>query len=459
MQRLEERKANQYHGDVKRCMKHIASREMHEGAGQRSANRIRFLVAWLFIVFPPLSMAGEVRFVTWKAPAEWFWDRAVADFEGANPGLKIIREVGPHSSSAFHDLVTQKLKNRDPRMDVFFMDVIWPAEFASAGWALPLDRFFPGNEREHFLDGAIAANTYENNIYGVPGFLDAGMLYYRKDLLAKYGFSAPDTWPELVRQAKIVQAKESDPHLVGYSGQFKQYEGLICNMLEFILGNGGTLWDEMESMATLQSSKATEAVRFVRDHIIGDISHRGVLAYQEPESLALFSQGRAIFHRNWPYAWEAANDPKSSKVAGRVGIASLPAFPGGKRVATLGGWQLAVSRFSRNPEAAWKFISFMTDGKMQKRLALATGRAPARKALYRDADVLKKNPQFESQFDTFVRAVPRPRTPVYVPLSNIMQRYFSSAIAASASDIDRLARRASRDMDRVLDLLRSRGDS
>jgi multiple sugar transport system substrate-binding protein len=438
----------------------MVRRELHERSAQWSAKpTLRFLTVWLFISLPPLSMAEEIRFVTWKSPAEWFWDRAIADFEAGNPGLKIVREVGPHSSSAFHDLVTQKLKNRDPRMDVFFMDVIWPAEFASAGWALPLDRFFPAAEREHFLSGAISANTYENEIYGVPVFVDAGMLYYRNDLLSKYGFPAPGTWPELVRQAQVVLAKENDPHLVGYSGQFKQYEGLVCNMMEFILGNGGSLWDEKELKATLDSSKATDAVRFVRDHVIGGITHRGVLAYQEPESLALFTQGRALFHRNWPYAWEAANDPKSSKVAGRVGIASLPVFPGGKRVATLGGWQLAVSRFSRKPEAAWKFISFMTGSKMQKRLALATGRAPARKALYRDADVLKKYPQLESQFDTFVQAVPRPRTPVYVPLSNIMQRYFSSAIAAPAPDIDRLARRASRDMDRVLDLLKSRGAS
>ena len=442
------------------AVKHTPRWEKHKRPRQRAASRsLRLLAAWFFIFLPPLSVAEEnqIRFVTWKAPTEWFWDRAIADFEARNPGLKIVREVGPHSSSSFHDLVTQKLKNRDPRMDVFFMDVIWPAEFASAGWALPLDRFFPPAEREHFLSGPISANTYEKEIYGVPVFVDAGMLYYRKDILLKYGFFPPDTWPELVRQAKIILAKESDPHLVGYSGQFKQYEGLVCNMMEFILGNGGSLWNEQELKASLHSSKAIDAVRFVRDHIIGGISHRGVLAYQEPDSLALFTQGRALFHRNWPYAWEAANDTKSSKVAGRVGIASLPVFPGGRKVATLGGWQLAISRFSRKPELAWKFISFMTDREMQKRIALATGRAPTRKALYRDGDILKKNPQFESQFDTFVQAVPRPRTPVYVPLSNVMQRYFSSAIAASGSDIDRLARHGSRDMDRVLDLLRARG--
>jgi multiple sugar transport system substrate-binding protein len=230
----------------------------------------------------------------------------------------------------------------------------------------------------------------------------------------------------------------------------------VCNMMEFIMSNGATLWNENTLQSTLNETKAKEAVRFVREQIIGAISHRGVLAYQEPESLALFTQGRAIFHRNWPYAWAVANDPRQSKVAGKVGMLPLPAFQGQKSVSTLGGWQLGISRFSRNPELAWRFVEHMTSSEIQKRIAIYTGRGPARKALYRDAEILKTNPQFESQYETFVLATPRPRTPVYLPLSNIMQRYFSSAIAIADSDIDRLARSASRDMDRVLDLLRGR---
>lgn len=410
------------------------------------------------VLLPRISHGApvELRFVAWRSDSPWVWDRAIKDFEARNPGTKVVREVGPHSSTEFHDLVTQKLRNRDPQMDVFFMDVIWPAEFAAAGWALPLDDFFPAAERQKFLEAPILANGYRGRIYGVPVFIDAGMLYYRTDLLAKYGFSPPQTWPELVRQARKILAEENEPQLTGYSGQFKQYEGLICNMMEYILGNGGALWDERGLASALQLASSKEAVRFVRDQIIWGISHRGVLAYQEPESLALFVQGRAVFHRNWPYAWEAANDPKRSRVAGRVGVTALPSFPGGKSVATLGGWQLGISRFSNQPRLAWKFIEFMTGSEMQKRIALFAGRAPARKALYRDADVLKKNPQFRSQLEAFTSAVPRPPVPVYIPLSNIMQRYFSSAISLPDSDIDRLAGVAARDMDRVLDLLKGK---
>jgi multiple sugar transport system substrate-binding protein len=323
--------------------------------------------------------AEQLRFVTWRSEATAVFQRIIADFESSHPGLKVIQEIGPSSSTEFHDLVTQKLRNRDPEMDIFFMDVVWPAEFAAAGWALPLDAFFPLAAQKDFLDAPIGANTYEGRIYGVPMFVDAGMLYYRKDLLAKYHLRPPATWPELVRQAQSIISQERDPYLTGYSAQFKQYEGLVCNMMEFILSNGGALWDEQRLMSSVHTANAMAAVRFVRDNIVRLIANRGILAYQEPESLALFTQGRAVFHRNWPYAWEASNDRAQSKVAGKVGVITLPTFSGQKRVATLGGWQLAISRFSRRPELAWKFVQFMTSSETQKRIALSTGREAAGK--------------------------------------------------------------------------------
>jgi multiple sugar transport system substrate-binding protein len=421
------------------------------------ANKLFCFVLCLFLYSPNAGAQNtELRVVTWKAEAPKVWDQAVADFERQNSGIKIVREIGPQSSTQIHDLLTQKLKNRDPRLDVFFMDTIWPAEFASAGWALPLDRYFTAAERDKFLPAPISANQYRGQIFGVPLFIDAGVLYYRKDFLEKYGLAPPRIWPELVEQAKTILAREQGLQLVGFSGQFKQYEGLICNMMEYILSNGGALWDEKHMVSALHQPAALEAVRFVRDRMIGEISHRGVLSYEEPESLALFTQGRAIFHRNWPYAWTIANDPANSKIAGKVGIAPLPSFAGAKGVAALGGWQLGVSRFSSKPDVAWRFVAFMTSKEIQKRIGLATGRAPTRTALYEDTELTAKMPQLKSLLDTFKQAVPRPTTPVYVPLSNIMQRYFSSALALPNSDINKRAALAARDMDRLLDLLRER---
>ena len=403
-----------------------------------------------------LAAAAELRFVTWKSEVSEVWNQAIADFERQNPGVKVVSEIGPQSSTQLHDLLTQKLRNRDARLDVFVMDVVWPAEFASAGWALPLDRYFTAAESDKFLKAPMSANRYRGQFFGVPLFIDAALLYYRKDLLDKYNLPPPRTWPELVEQAKSILGREKDAHLVGFSGQFKQYEGLVCNMMEYILGNGGALWDESRLTSALHEPAALAAVRFVRDRIIGEISHRGVLAYEEPESLALFTQGQAIFHRNWPYAWSVANDAEKSKVAGKVGMTPLPGFSVGSGVATLGGWQIGISRFSQKPDLAWRFASFMTAPELQKRIALATGRAPTRIALYTDPEVAKKIPELKTLRATFDRAVPRPTTPVYVPLSNIMQRYFSSALALPSTNINQRAALAARDMNRVLDLLRDR---
>ncbi len=421
------------------------------------AKNFLFWIVCLSFVCAPRAPAQdtELHFVTWKPEASQVWDQAVGNFERQNVGVKIVREIAPQSSTQIHDLLAQKLKNRDARLDVFFMDTIWPAEFASAGWALPLDRYFHAAERNEFLKAPILANQYRGQIYGVPLFIDAGLLYYRKDLLKKHALTPPRTWRELVEQAKSIRVRERDPHLVGFSGQFKQYEGLICNMMEFILSNGGALWDDKRLASLLDQPAALEAVRFVRDQIIGEISHRGVLAYEEPESLALFTQGRAIFHRNWPYAWQIANDPEQSRVAGNIGMMLLPGFTG-SGVAALGGWQLGVSRFSRKPDLAWRFVAFMTSIENQKRIALATGRAPTRVALYDDPEIAERIPQLKSLLETFKRAAPRPTTPVYVPLSNIMQRYFSSVLSLPNTDIQKRAALTARDMNRVLDLVREK---
>jgi multiple sugar transport system substrate-binding protein len=395
-----------------------------------------------------------IRFVTWKPNQPAVWDNIIASFEAEHPGIKVVREVGPHSSTGFHDLLTQKLKNKSPDVDVFFMDVIWPSEFAAAGWAAPLGSFFPSSERGRFLNGTILANTYKGHIYGVPVFIDSGMLYYRKDLLKKYGFSPPRTWEEMVTQAKKITAGEAKDNVVmdGFSGQFKQYEGLVCNMMEYILSNGGNIVDPDTGKPEIADRSAVDAVRFVRDKIIANIAPEGELTYEEPESLALFTQGKAVFLRSWPYAWEVSNDPSRSRIAGKVGIARLPHFPGGKSYSTLGGWQLAVSSYSRNKEAAWTFIKYVTSRKIQKLLAIKAGLAPTRKALYDDADILKADLQFRSMKDVFVTAYPRPRSPLYPSISNVLQRYFSSAISNRNSDIEGQAQKASTEMLKIIAL-------
>ncbi len=385
--------------------------------------------------------ATELKIVIWKPDSPRSWDEALARFHASHPDIRVALEIGPNNSTQFHDLLTQKLRNREPSVDAFLMDVIWTPEFAQAGWVVPLDDRFPPAERERFFPACIEADTYRGSIYGVPFNTDAGLLFYRRDLLDARGFETPRTWEEMLSQIAAIQEAEQDPHLFGYSGQFKQYEGLVCDMLEFVHSNGGDLW-EPDGPATVA------AVRFVRDRIVGEAAPRGVLTYKEQQSLDLFTAGGAIFHRNWPYAWAVCAD---SPIAGKVGISVLPAFVSGRSTATLGGWRFGISAFSRQAEETWRFVAFMTSPEIQKLFTLDIGKPPARRALYEDADVLAKYPHFESLRPVFESATPRPRSPVYPQISHILQRYFHAALSDPASDIPELAVEAAEKIRRVRD--------
>lgn len=395
-----------------------------------------------------------IYFVTWKPNIHGVQEEIIRLFEIEHPGINVEREIGPHSSTAFHDLLTQKLKNRSEDVDVFLMDVIWPAEFGAAGWAMPLDELFPPSERSGFLEGTILANTYRDKIYGVPLFIDSGMLFYRKDLLDKYGFEPPQTWHEMVEQAQVIVSGEAGEgnELYGFSGQFKQYEGLVCDMMEYILSNGGELLNPKTEKPGISQRPAIEAVEFVRNNIIGKAAPKGVLTYQEPESLDLFIQGKAVFHRNWPYAWQISNDPERSRIAGKAGISKLPHFKGNRSYAALGGWQAGISSYSKNKEAAWKFVEFLTSERVQKIFALKGGRAPTREALYGDAEILKINPHFSDMKEVFITAYPRPGSPLYPAISNVLQRYFSKAISSPDIDLEYEAKEASREIEKIIAL-------
>ena len=397
---------------------------------------------------------NTLKFVTWKPNQPEVWEEVCRIFEQEYPDIHLEREVGPHSSTAFHDLLTQKLKNKSTDVDAFFMDVIWPPEFASAGWALPLDDFFLKDDQEKFLQATVLANTYQGHIYGVPLFIDSGVLYYRKDLLERYGLNPPETWEEMISQAEKIVTEEARQgnEIYGFSGQFKQYEGLVCNMMEYILSNGGALIDSETGKSAISENNAIEAVRFVRNRLIGKTAPKGVLTYQETESLDLFIQGKAVFHRNWPYAWEISNNPSKSTVSGMVGIARLPHFNGNRSYAALGGWQLGISSFSEKKDVAWKFVEFLTSERIQKLFAVKSGKAPTRSALYEDEDVIAVNPHFKSMKDVLLTAYPRPLTPLYPSVSNILQRYFSATISSTDTDIVKEAEDASQEINRILSM-------
>ena len=406
---------------------------------------------------PPQPTPTLLHFVSWKPDHPTVWQEALARFKKGHPHIRVVRELAPHSSTAYHDMLTQKLKNRDTTVDVFFMDVIWVPEFAAAGWARPLTDRFPPAAQAKFLPATIQAGTYHGTLYGIPSRIDGGMLYYRKDLLDAYTFAPPKTWPELAEQAETILAGEHRryPGLQGYSAQLKQYEGLVCNMLELIESGGGRLVSADGRRSLLSTPESLAPMTFARDRLMGRVFSQAALMYQEPESLAVFVQGNAVFHRNWPYAWEVSNDPSRSKVAGKVGVAPLPHFPGGKSISALGGWLYGISALSPRAQEAWEFIAFLSSEDMQRYFAVHAGIAPSRTALFSAPALLEAKPFFRKQLPIFRTTSPRPRSPLYPALSHILQRYFSRVLAFPHLNLAQEAAEADRQINTLLALTES----
>lgn len=348
----------------------------------------------------------------------------IRDYEARHPGVRVRTEALPSSSDEQHLFYVINLRAGASDFDVFALDVIWVAEFARAGWLADLTPLLPAAEQREFFDGPMQAARYRERVYAIPWFMDAGLLYYRKDLLAKHGFAPPVTWEQLARAARTISAREPGVH--GFVWQGKQYEGLVCNGLEYMWSAGGAV--TRGERVVLDSAANRRALGFMRALLVEGISPELVLTATEEPARRIFGSGRAVFMRNWPYAWNLLQQPDSA-VHGRVGIAPLPHFAGQRPAATLGGWQLGVNRRSRHPEEAKAFVRFMTSPQAQRRLARDYGLHPARRALYRDAALLAAQPHLAPLRAVFELARPRPVTPYYPRLSQVLQSELSAVVA------------------------------
>lgn len=244
----------------------------------------------------------------------------------------------------------------------------------------------------------------------MPWFVDAGLLYYRADLLEAHGARPPQTWAELAETAGTVMQAEraaGNAGMWGFVFQGRAYEGLTCNALEWIASfGGGTIIDDAGEI-TVDNPAAVTALEAAAGWMEG-IAPEGVLNYAEEETRGVFQSGNAVFMRNWPYAWALANSA-DSPVAGKVGVTMLPkGGADGTHTATLGGQQLAVSRYSDHPEIAVDLVRYLTSRKEQKRRAIEASYHPTIVDLYDDAEVLAAAPFFGELFETFRTAVARP---------------------------------------------------
>ncbi|HEV8293468.1 MAG TPA: ABC transporter substrate-binding protein, partial [Tepidisphaeraceae bacterium] len=369
------------------------------------------------VVFKHGKMAGEER--TFRALLD--------EFEHRHPGLKVRDELLPSSTDQQHQFYAINLEGHQVPFDLFAVDVIWVQEFARAGWIRNLDGLLPASERDDFFPAALQAATFEGSLYAAPWYLDTGVLFYRRDLLQRYGLSPPRTWPELLDGVRRILDGERDPSLKGFLWTGKQYEGLVCVALEFIWGHGGDLFSVDSPNA---QGEAEAALHFMRQLIDEGISPDLVTTADEETTRHLFGDGRAIYMRNWPYAWSLFQTG-DSKIRDRVGLARLPAFPGHESVSALGGWLLAIPHGAPHAAEAAELLKFLISPAVQRRMGVELGYKPAFRRLYRDPALLAAQPWLTDLYPLYLSARPRLVSPYYLMLSQVVQPELSAAVVGT----------------------------
>lgn len=397
--------------------------------------------------FPRAARAQSRTEITF-ASARFFGKQTIAEVvdmynqSQSKVQVKYVELPPPSSSTEVHQALVQQLARRSGTPDVFTQDVVWIAEFAGAGWALPLDEYFPAAERSNFFPGLIEACTYEGKLTALPWFVDSGMLYYRKDLLEAAGAKVPQTWDEMAGiAAEMQKAGKVD---FGYLWQGKQAEVLVCDVVEVIASNGGSILAPDGRSAAINSDKAVEAIQFLHDTINKTkISPSDVLSWDEEPSRLPFTGGRAAFLRNWSYVYPIAQDPSGSSVVDKVGVAPLPHFTGGKSAACLGGYQYGINANTRNREAAVDFLTWMASPDTQLHYALQLGLAPTRPAVFDGARLAEGQPFMQSLKSVFTGATPRPVTAKYAQVTLAVQSGVSRALVSGdiQKELDAAAQR------------------
>ena len=365
--------------------------------------------------------------------------KLIDEFNSQNEGQiqGTYREMPADSGQHFDQLKTE-FQSGSSDIDVIGGDVIWPAQFAANGWILDLSDRFPEEEPGEFLPAPIQANTYQGRIYGVPWYTDAGMLYYRRDLLEQSGFSgSPRTYDELKDVARRVQRDSGTRY--GFVFQGADYEGGVVNALEYIWNSGGEVLDPNDpNRVTIDSPEATRGLQIERGMISDSIAPEGVTQYKEQESATIFLNGDAVFMRNVPRMYALASDPNESKIKPeQMGVSALPvATEGNQSHSNLGGWNLFINAASKNQDAAWEFIRFMSAPEQQKFRALNGSVIPTRQSLLEDREILDKVPVISLGREAIQNTKPRPVSPYYSDMSLRMAKQFNSSLKGKVSPED-----------------------
>jgi multiple sugar transport system substrate-binding protein len=359
--------------------------------------------------------------------------RKIADeYTKRNPNVKVEVEVGGATSDAQQQYLSTVLSSKDSALDLILIDVIRPAQWAAQGWAEPLDAYLGADKAKvlpTYLKAYAEANTVNGKLMALPYYADSQFLYYRKDLLEKYKRPVPKSWDDMIETARIIMDGEKAPQLQGFSTAGSPIEGTVCTYLVPLWGMGSDL--TKEGKLNLDTPEARQPFQ-----LYGRMKQAGVL----PKNIAEiptdrirvdFQAGNVVFAQTWGYFWNRVENDADSKVKGKVGVTVLPHDKGGKSATCIGGWQIAVSAFSKNKQEAVKFARYLSSPEVSKMQAIMASHMPVFPQVYKDAEVLKANPWFADALPVVETAKSRPVSAQYPQVSDAIRSNMNAYLAGT----------------------------
>jgi multiple sugar transport system substrate-binding protein len=354
-------------------------------------------------------------------------------YQSKNPGVKVDVEVGGATSEQQQQYLNTVLAAKDSTLDVVLIDVIRPAQWAAAQWAEPLDSYL-GAEKDavmaKYLPAYREANIVGGKVMALPYFADVQLLYYRKDLLEKHGVTPPKTWAELQASAEKIQKAEGNAQLSGFQTAGAPIEGTVCTYLVPMWGAGGELTDKAGKL-TMTSDAAKKPFELWDNLKKAGVTPPNLAEIPTDRIRQNFQAGNLVYGMTWGYVWNRSQNDADSTVKGKVGVVPLPGFSADKAATCIGGWQLAVTSFSKNKAEAVKLARWLSSPEVSKMQAIDASHMPVFAEVYADADVLKANPWFKDALPVVQSARARPVSARYTEVSEIMRTNMNAYLAGT----------------------------
>ena len=367
------------------------------------------------------------------------------EYQKKNPTVQIDVETGGSTSELQRQYLSTVLNAKDPSIDIYLIDIVNPAQYHGAGWLEPLNAYMgePAAALKPYLPVYATSNVVDGKIAAMPAFADAMFMYYRKDLLDKHKVAEPRTWDELAAAAKKIMAAEGNPALQGLSIQGAPIEGAVCTFLLPYWSQGKDIHDAAGKL-TLDKAAAAKGLQQWLSLVDAGVVKKNVAEVKTGDTVNEFKAGQVLFGINWGFAWDRFKDDADSQVKGKVGVMPLPAMAGGKSATCIGGWQWAVSAFSKNKAEAAKLVRHMSSPEASKFLAIEGSLLPVYANVYTDADVTKAVPWFKDAAGVVVAGKSRPMSRDYGQVSDIIRTTTSAVLARTKTPDDGVAEIGSR---------------